>query len=76
RYEYGPVVLARSDPFGLEMARWAVRGRHELVVTPRVTPLPGRAHASMLGGGEALERQRLHNQKSDELIARDYQSLI
>ncbi|MEB0285459.1 DUF58 domain-containing protein [Cryobacterium sp. 10S3] len=72
RYEYGPVVLARSDPFGLVMARWAVGGRHELVVTPRVTPLPGRGHASMLGGGEALERQRLLNQNSDELIAREY----
>jgi hypothetical protein len=72
RYEYGPVVLGQSDPFGLVTARWAVGGRRELVVTPRVTPLPGRGLASMLGGGEALERQRLLNQNSDELIAREY----
>jgi len=72
RYEYGPVVLGQSDPFGLVTARWAVGGRHELVVTPRVIPLPGRGLASMLGGGEALERQRLLNQNSDELIAREY----
>ncbi|MDY7544297.1 MULTISPECIES: DUF58 domain-containing protein [unclassified Cryobacterium] len=72
RYEYGPVVLGQSDPFGLVTARWAVGGRRELVVTPRITPLPGRGLASMLGGGEALERQRLLNQNSDELIAREY----
>jgi len=72
RYAYGPVLLAQSDPFGLVTARWAVGGRRELVVTPRVTPLPGRGLASMLGGGEALERQRLLNQNSDELIAREY----
>ena len=72
RYEYGPIVLGQSDPFGLVTARWAVGGRNELVVTPRVTPLPGRGLASMLGGGEALERQRLLNQNSDELIAREY----
>jgi hypothetical protein len=72
RYEYGPVVLGQSDPFGLVSARWSVGDRRELVVTPRVTPLPGRGLASMLGGGEALERQRLVNLNSDELIAREY----
>ncbi|WBM80624.1 hypothetical protein KIV56_04180 [Cryobacterium breve] len=40
RYEYGPVVLGQSDPFGLVTARWAVGGRRELVVTPRITPSP------------------------------------
>lgn len=72
RYAYGPVVLGQSDPFGLVTARWSVGDRRELVVTPRVTPLPGRGLASMLGRGEALERQRLLNQNSDELIAREY----
>lgn len=71
-YPVGPLMLGRSDPFGLAYSEWPVGAPHDLTVTPRVTPLPGNGVSITTGEGSRHERVRHLNNDSDELIAREY----
>ncbi|MET0977154.1 MAG: DUF58 domain-containing protein, partial [Leifsonia sp.] len=71
-YGIGPLVLDRSDPFGLASGEQTTGAPHDLVVTPRVTPLPGNALSLTSGDGSMHELLRHTNPNSDELIAREY----
>ncbi|TFD30025.1 DUF58 domain-containing protein [Cryobacterium cryoconiti] len=71
-YASGPVLIGRSDPFGLASGEWSVGEPHDLVVTPRVTPLAGRGLASALNDGDVPERLRRLHHNADPLIAREY----
>ncbi|THG34960.1 DUF58 domain-containing protein [Glaciibacter flavus] len=71
-YGVGPIVLVRSDPFGLASGQQTAGEPHDLVVTPRVTPLPGNALSLTSGEGSMHELLRMTNPNSDELIAREY----
>ena len=71
-YGIGPLVLDRADPFGLASGEQTAGVPHDLVVTPRVTPLPGNALSLTSGDGTMHELLRHTNPNSDELIAREY----
>lgn len=71
-YGIGPLVVQCSDPFGLATSELTTGPEHDLVVTPRVTPLPGNALSLTSGEGSMHELLRLTNPNADELIAREY----
>ncbi|MGO4691841.1 DUF58 domain-containing protein [Glaciibacter sp. 2TAF33] len=71
-YDVGPLMLGRFDPFGLALSERVAGIAHDLVVTPRVTPLPGSGEALIRGDGSVHELLRHVNPNSDELIAREY----
>ncbi|WP_146069149.1 DUF58 domain-containing protein [Cryobacterium sp. M23] len=71
-YATGPVLIRRSDPFGLASGEWAVGEPHDLAVTPRVTALAGRGLTGTLNDGDVPERLRHLNHNADPLIAREY----
>ncbi|TFC38473.1 DUF58 domain-containing protein [Cryobacterium sp. TMT2-42-4] len=71
-YATGPVLIGRSDPFGLASGEWAVGEPHDLAVTPRVTALAGRGLTGTLNDGDVPERLRHLNHNADPLIAREY----
>ncbi|MEJ3404194.1 DUF58 domain-containing protein [Rathayibacter sp. YIM 133350] len=68
----GPLVIFRSDPFSLATGEQVLGEAHDLVVTPRVTALPGNALSLTSGEGSLHELLRHTNPNSDELIAREY----
>jgi uncharacterized protein (DUF58 family) len=68
----GPLVLGQHDPFGLAFSERRVGEPHDLVVTPRITSLPGAGTALTSGDGSLHEQLRRENPNSDELIAREY----
>ncbi|TFB48178.1 DUF58 domain-containing protein [Cryobacterium tagatosivorans] len=71
-YDLGPLMLGRSDPFDLAVSERPVGEPHDLVVTPRITPLPGNALNIRSGDGSIHELIRHISPSSDELIAREY----
>jgi len=71
-YDLGPLVLGRTDPFGLAFSERAVGEPHDLVVTPRITALPGSALSITSGDGSIHQLVRHISPNADELIAREY----
>lgn len=71
-YASGPLLLGRQDPFGLAVSERPVGQPLDLVVTPRVTALPGHGLSVTSGDGTIRDRVRHANPNSDELIAREY----
>lgn len=71
-FAVGPMLLERTDPFGLVRCRYAVGSAKPLVVVPRVESLgEGELDASRSEGYEhELVKHSIPN--ADELIARDY----
>ena len=71
-YPVGPLRIGVADPFGLARIDREAGSAHEVVVTPRITPLD-----TALGSAASIDgvvhglRRRLHP-NSDELIAREY----
>lgn len=71
-YGIGPLQLTRTDPFGLASGRQSVGEPHDIVVTPRVTALPGSALSLTSSDGSMHELLRNTHPNADELIAREY----
>ncbi|WP_166671318.1 DUF58 domain-containing protein [Cryobacterium psychrophilum] len=71
-YAFGPLLLGRRDPFGLAVREHPVGQSHDLVVTPRVTPLATRGVSVTRSDGSVRDLLRSLNPTSDELIAREY----
>lgn len=71
-YDVGPVRVFRQDPFGFAHSDRNVGSPHDLIVTPRVTPLPGSGLAQSSNDGSIRELVRQATPTSDELIAREY----
>ena len=71
-YDLGPLMLGRTDPFGLAVSERPIGEPHDLVVTPRITALPGNALTIRSGDGSIHELVRHISPNSDELIAREY----
>lgn len=71
-YDLGPLMLGRMDPFALAVSERPVGEPHDLVVTPRITPLPGSALSIRSGDGSIHQLVRHISPNSDELIAREY----
>ena len=71
-YGVGPVVITRSDPFGMASSERRIGDPHDLIVTPRIISLPGNGISLASGDGVMHELLRHINPNSDELIAREY----
>ena len=71
-YAVGPLRVSRQDPFGFARSRRIVGAPHDLVVTPRVEPLPGNGLAQSSNDGSIRELVRHATPTADELIAREY----
>ncbi len=71
-YDVGPLRVSRQDPFGFAHSDRTAGSPHDLIVTPRVTPLPGSGLARSSNDGSIRELVRQAAPTSDELIAREY----
>ncbi|WP_395242867.1 DUF58 domain-containing protein [Agromyces sp. MMS24-K17] len=71
-FAVGPLVVTTTDPFGLARVSRQVGSAHELVVTPRVTPLDAAIGTTASLDGSLHGLQRRSHPNSDELIAREY----
>ena len=68
----GPLIVSRTDPFGLAYAEYALGQPRQLIVTPRVRPL---ARGELdIARSEGTEHELLRHSipSADELIAREY----
>ncbi len=68
----GPLRIGITDPFGLARIDREVGTAHEIVVTPRVTPLDAALASAASIDGVVHGLQRRTHPNSDELIAREY----
>ncbi|WP_022887806.1 DUF58 domain-containing protein [Agromyces italicus] len=71
-YGIGPMRIGVADPFGLARIDRDAGTRHEVVVTPRVTPLERALGSAASVDGVLHGLQRRAHPNSDELIAREY----
>jgi uncharacterized protein (DUF58 family) len=71
-YSAGPLRIGVTDPFGLARIDREVGTAHEIVVTPRVTPLDAALGSAASIDGVVHGLQRRTHPNSDELIAREY----
>lgn len=71
-YGIGPMRIGVADPFGLARIDRDAGPRHEVVVTPRVTPLDRALGSAASVDGVLHGLQRRSHPNSDELIAREY----
>jgi uncharacterized protein (DUF58 family) len=71
-YSAGPLRIGVTDPFGLARIDREVGTGHEIVVTPRVTPLDAALGSAASIDGVVHGLQRRSHPNSDELIAREY----
>lgn len=71
-YSAGPLRIGVTDPFGLARIDREVGTGHEIVVTPRVTPLEAALGSAASIDGVVHGLQRRTHPNSDELIAREY----
>jgi uncharacterized protein (DUF58 family) len=71
-YSAGPLRIGVTDPFGLARIDREVGTGHEIVVTPRVTPLDAALGSAASIDGVVHGLQRRTHPNSDELIAREY----
>jgi len=73
-YDVGPLLLARTDPFGLAFTEYAVGTSKPLLVTPRIEPLPRGELDTATSEGTEQELLRHSIPSADELIAREYRT--
>jgi uncharacterized protein (DUF58 family) len=71
-FQIGPLRIGTSDPFGLARTDRDIGSGHEVVVTPRVTPLDAALGSAASVDGVLHGLQRRNHPNSDELIAREY----
>ncbi|QNE34514.1 DUF58 domain-containing protein [Leifsonia shinshuensis] len=68
----GPLIVSRTDPFGVAYAEYALGQPRQLLVTPRVVPLTSGELDVAHSEGAEHELQRHSIPSADELIAREY----
>jgi len=68
----GPLRIGIADPFGLARIDRDIGAAHEVIVTPRVTPLDAALGSAASIDGVVHGLQRRTHPNSDELIAREY----
>jgi uncharacterized protein (DUF58 family) len=73
-YEVGPLVISRTDPFGLAYGEYAVGTSRPLLVTPRIESLPRSELDTSRSEGVEHELLRQSIPSADELIAREYRT--
>jgi uncharacterized protein (DUF58 family) len=73
-YEFGPLLVELSDPFGLVLSEIAVGETHSLVVVPDVVPLPGDSLSTTSADGSARVMQLRPLGGEDDLMTRNYRT--
>ncbi|WP_348787469.1 DUF58 domain-containing protein [Leifsonia sp. NPDC080035] len=68
----GPLIVSRTDTFGIAYAEYAIGQPRQLLVTPRVVPLRRGELDVAHSEGTEHELQRHSIPSADELIAREY----
>ncbi|KQR52752.1 hypothetical protein ASF88_14800 [Leifsonia sp. Leaf336] len=68
----GPLIVSRTDPFGVAYAEYTVGQPRQFLVTPRVVPLSSGELDVAHSEGAEHELQRHSIPSADELIAREY----
>ncbi|ERK62194.1 hypothetical protein N136_04821, partial [Leifsonia aquatica ATCC 14665] len=68
----GPLVISRTDPFGIAYGEYALGQPRTLLVTPRVVPLANGVLDVAHSEGTEHELLRHSIPSADELIAREY----
>ncbi|MGI9824019.1 DUF58 domain-containing protein [Agromyces sp. Marseille-Q5079] len=71
-FAVGPLSIGVHDPFALAGIERDAGSAHEIVVTPRVTPLAEALATAASIDGVVHSLQRRNHPNSDELIAREY----
>ena len=71
-FSIGPLSIGIADPFGLARVEREVGTAHDVVATPRVTPLEAALGSAASVDGILHGLQRRSHPNSDELIAREY----
>jgi uncharacterized protein (DUF58 family) len=71
-HDVGPLIVSRTDPFGLAYGEFSIGQPKQLVVTPRVTALPRGELDIAKSEGTEHELIRHSIPSADELIAREY----
>lgn len=71
-FEVGPLRITTTDPFGLARMSRDAGTAHELLVTPRVTPLAPTTGMPAAVEGVLHGLQRRTHPNADEFIAREY----
>jgi len=71
-FPIGPLVVDERDPFRLVTLRHAVGAVHDLVVTPRISPLPTIALTRALRDGDAHQVHRQSSAGDDDAVTRTY----
>jgi uncharacterized protein (DUF58 family) len=70
--DIGPVVMERSDPFGLTVHRSTLGPKRQLIVAPRVTNLAGSGFSLAGGDGSVRASRRNAAGTNDDLMTREY----
>jgi uncharacterized protein (DUF58 family) len=73
-YEFGPLLVELSDPFGLVLLEIAVGETHSLVVVPDVVSLPGDSLSTTSADGSARVMQLRPLGGEDDLMTRNYRT--
>ncbi|MFO7691433.1 MAG: DUF58 domain-containing protein [Cryobacterium sp.] len=68
----GPLLIERTDPFGLARTERSVGEPKDFRVTPRVEALTGSGLSLLGGDGSSREALRTLSPNADELTAREY----
>jgi uncharacterized protein (DUF58 family) len=71
-HSVGPLVVSRTDPFGLAYAEYGLGQPRQFLVTPRAVPLPPGELDVAHSEGTEHELLRHAIPSADELIAREY----
>jgi uncharacterized protein (DUF58 family) len=71
-HDIGPLIISRTDPFGLAYGEFSIGQPKQLLVTPRVTRLPRGELDIAKSEGTEHELIRHSIPSADELIAREY----
>ncbi len=72
RYTVGPLAIRLTDPFGLVELTRSFTSADDLIVTPTITPLPGRrGGGDWVGGGESRLRS-VAASGEDDVATREY----
>ena len=71
-FAIGPIEVETGDPFNLATGTAVLAGTHELIVTPRLSALPGSGLSIDSGDGTAHVVQRAATGSEDDLMTREY----
>jgi uncharacterized protein (DUF58 family) len=74
RYTTGPLTVRASDPFGMVNLDRRFTATSDVMVTPRIVPLPGMRNASGAGMSGDASPQKIGVVGQDDVLVREYRA--